>query len=220
MSEPESFLARWTRLKREAERREAEKAAPADAAHTPAQSAESTPTEPTIEGAVPTVDLSALPPIEEITATTDIRAYLAPGVPADLTRAALRRAWLADPTIRDFVGIAENQWDFNDPNGVPGFGPLENAGRLLAQLLGDEPAPATSSAAGVPQPETLPDALLPDIPSTRGEPAHAADEQPDPASRSETNMPASAPIAAPQQVDPAPPVRLATPRAHGGALPK
>ena len=36
-----------------------------------------------------------------ITAATDIRAFLAPGVPAELTRAALRRAWTADPAIRD-----------------------------------------------------------------------------------------------------------------------
>jgi hypothetical protein len=40
----------------------------------------------------------------------------------------LRRAWVSDPVIRDFIGIAENQWDFNDPNGIPGFGPLPSAG--------------------------------------------------------------------------------------------
>jgi hypothetical protein len=42
-----------------------------------------------------------------------------------LTRAALRRAWTSDPAIREFIGIAENQWDFNDPNGIPGFGQLD-----------------------------------------------------------------------------------------------
>jgi hypothetical protein len=59
------------------------------------------------------------------------------GVPADLTRAALRRAWASDPAIRDFIGIAENQWDFNDPNGIPGFGPLapmESGVDVLAQI--------------------------------------------------------------------------------------
>ena len=50
----------------------------------------------------------ALPATESITADTDIRAFLAPGIPAHLTRAALRRAWAADPAIRDFVGLAEN----------------------------------------------------------------------------------------------------------------
>ena len=58
--------------------------------------------------------------------------------PADLTRAALRRAWSADPTIRDFIGLSENSWDFNAPGGVPGFGSLkaEDARRLLARVMG------------------------------------------------------------------------------------
>jgi hypothetical protein len=89
--------------------------------------------------AEPAFDISKLPSIESITATTDIRAFLAPGVPPDLARAALRRAWVADPAIRDFVGIAENQWDFNDPNAIPGFGslgPLDDVGRLVAQVFG------------------------------------------------------------------------------------
>jgi TorA maturation chaperone TorD len=31
---------------------------------------------------------------------------------------------VTDPAIRDFIGIAESQWDFNDPTAMPGFGPL------------------------------------------------------------------------------------------------
>ena len=56
-----------------------------------------------------------------------------------MTRAALRQAWSSDPAIRDFIGIAENQWDFNDPNAMPGFGPLlegDHLPELLAQALG------------------------------------------------------------------------------------
>jgi uncharacterized protein DUF3306 len=75
--------------------------------------------------AEPELDLSLLPPIESITSATDITAFLRKGVPQELTRAALRRAWTADPAIRDFVGLAENAWDFNDPNAMPGFGPLD-----------------------------------------------------------------------------------------------
>src|SRR6266849_1480296 len=89
-------------------------------------------------------DLASLPPIESITAGTDISAFLAPGVPAELSRAALRRAWVADPAIRDFVGLAENAWDFTAPGGVPGFGPLraiDDVRRLAAQLMGN-PSPA------------------------------------------------------------------------------
>jgi hypothetical protein len=49
--------------------------------------------------------------------------------------AALRRAWSADPAIRDFIGLSENSWDFNAPDGVPGFGsPItDDTGRLLAE---------------------------------------------------------------------------------------
>ena len=71
-------------------------------------------------------DPATLPPIESITALSDATAFLRAGVPADLTRAALRRVWTVDPAIRDFVGLAENAWDFTDPNAMPGFGPLED----------------------------------------------------------------------------------------------
>ena len=46
-------------------------------------------------------------------------------MPAELTTAALRRARTIDPAIRDFIEIAENQWDFTDPTRIPGFEPLE-----------------------------------------------------------------------------------------------
>jgi hypothetical protein len=71
-------------------------------------------------------------------------------VPAELTCAALRRAWAADPKIRDFVGLAENAWDFNAAGAMPGFGPLEMTEELrrrIAQLLGDQTA---AKDAGVP----------------------------------------------------------------------
>jgi hypothetical protein len=72
----------------------------------------------------PPFDPASLPPLQSITAGTDIRLFLGSNVPVELTKAALRRTWVTDPAIRDFVGIAENQWDFNDPTAMPGFGPL------------------------------------------------------------------------------------------------
>src|SRR5467141_3761370 len=69
-------------------------------------------------------DPASLPPLQSITAGTDIRSFLGSSVPVELTKAALRRAWVTDPAIRDFIGIAESQWDFNDPTAMPGFGPL------------------------------------------------------------------------------------------------
>ncbi|WP_377831072.1 DUF3306 domain-containing protein (plasmid) [Bradyrhizobium lupini] len=111
-------------------------------------------------------DLDSLPSIESITAHTDIAAFLNTGVPAELTRAALRRAWATDPAIRDFIGIAENQWDFNDPNGIPGFGPLDATDKideLVAQVsrgleqvndvLADVPALVDPVRQGLPNSE-------------------------------------------------------------------
>jgi hypothetical protein len=34
------------------------------------------------------------------------------------------RALWTDPAIRDFVGMAENGWDFNRPDTIPGFSSL------------------------------------------------------------------------------------------------
>jgi hypothetical protein len=84
-------------------------------------------------------DAAGLSPIESIGAGSDIRAFLAPGVPQDLMLAALRRAWSTDPVIRDFIGLSENSWDFNASDGIPGFGPLitDDAGRLAAEAAGN-----------------------------------------------------------------------------------
>ena len=69
-------------------------------------------------------DASRLPTILSIGPGSEIRAFLAPGAPEDLTRVALRRSWSTDPAIRDFIGLSDNSWDFNAPEGVPGFGSL------------------------------------------------------------------------------------------------
>jgi hypothetical protein len=161
MSERESFLARWSR------RKHAAAAEPAELGAVPI------PSEKQIEGQETTevaaaglhkddvasprrstdatatfLDPASLPPIESIAADTDIRAFLAPGVPPELARTALRRAWAADPKIRDFVGLADYDWDFNTPGSVAGFGPLEMTEELreiAARVMGPPPL---GSAAG------------------------------------------------------------------------
>jgi Protein of unknown function (DUF3306) len=132
VTDRDSFILRWARLKREQDMaRELEGGAAsveATTARAPGDAAAAAP-----------FDLASLPSIESIVADTNIGAFLQSGVPAELTRAALRRAWESDPAIRDFIGIAENQWDFNDPDAIPGFGPLhasDNAPALLAQVSG------------------------------------------------------------------------------------
>ncbi|MFY9958049.1 MAG: DUF3306 domain-containing protein [Bradyrhizobium sp.] len=95
----EVFLARWSRRKREAK---------AVANVPPPTEPAGTPNPPPLAAAEnppdAEVDLSSLPPIDSIDAATDITAFLRKGIPQELGRAALRRAWAADPAIRDFVG--------------------------------------------------------------------------------------------------------------------
>src|SRR5262249_27722455 len=144
MSEPENFIARWSRRKREAaEDAEATKSSPApdaaaESAHPIQDQREGSEAPQTRSGASEppefAPDPTKLPPIETITAETDIRAFLAPGVPPELTRAALRRAWAADPKIRDFIGLSENSWDFNAPGAMTGFGSLEMTNELRQQI--------------------------------------------------------------------------------------
>jgi hypothetical protein len=126
----EQFLTRWSRRKHEAKVGHDEPA-PEEAieALRPASS------DATAEPVPSETELSNLPPIESIDAATDITAFLRKGIPQELSRAALRRAWSADPAIRDFVGLAENAWDFNDPNAMAGFGTLDHSAEQVDALV-------------------------------------------------------------------------------------
>jgi hypothetical protein len=218
----EEFLARWSRRKRGArsDNPAPEPAGPIEA-HDPAPppgNAEDAPE--------PAVDLSSLPPIESIDAATDITAFLREGIPQELSRAALRRAWTADPAIRDFVGLAENAWDFNDPNAMPGFGPLDcseaELGELVDRIVGGVrrvveslPNPLTESrdegpladTGGGAAPKSRSAAALADVRSTDGatveeSPQSLAAPQPEAAQGTDSDQ------------------ILVRRRTHGGALPR
>ena len=140
MSEPDNFLSRWSRRKAAGAEKYVEPSVSLDVetdVDASVEQKESGTAVPVTQKLTPPseFDPATLPSIESIVAGTDVSAFLKAGVPADLTRAALRRAWAADPNIRDFIGLSENSWDFTAPGGVPGFGPLsaEEAGRLMAQ---------------------------------------------------------------------------------------
>jgi hypothetical protein len=158
MSDPNDFLSRWSRRKRAVAEADAPKPPHRDAdATAPEGDARPEPTAPPPSEAPPAFDPASLPPIESITAATDIRDFLKPGVPAELARAALRRAWSADPAIRDFVGLSENSWDFNAPGAMGGFGPLEmtdDLRRMVEKLFTpslEASAPATAKARQLPE---------------------------------------------------------------------
>src|SRR6266478_1179242 len=153
MSETENFFTRWSRRKRkaaedvEATRSSGAVDAASEGAH-PNEDQREGGDAPRARGGASdrpesAPDLTKLPPIETITAESDIRAFLAPGVPPELTRAALRRAWAADLKIRDFVGLADYDWDFNAPGSMAGFGSLESTDALrrqVADLIGRDAA--------------------------------------------------------------------------------
>jgi hypothetical protein len=252
-----SFLERWSRRKIEAERQSADAAgeenatqapddkggdkAPASAtqetanvAQPPSAASDKTSTAPDLK---PKFDVASLPSLDSITAATDVRAFLSPGVPVELTRAALRRAWTADPAIRDFKGLAEYDWDFTDPNAMAGFGDLPadfDVRKVLAQFF-SEPNKAAEPQAAEPEPTVASSVQQPDpsaeiVAATDPEPVEADTEVGAKASGSDTAAPAEAEaedlvhrnsnvashnsIPAPEEVE------TKTRRTHGRALPQ
>jgi hypothetical protein len=143
MNEDRNFLSRWSRKKREAEELPQATAPAAKDAKPKESAAVATPADGTkatrTEADEPKFDLASLPSIESIGADTDIRQFLRAGVPAELTRAALRRAWASDPAIRDYIGLSENSWNFNEPGAMYGFDnsdPGVDVRRLAEEMFG------------------------------------------------------------------------------------
>jgi hypothetical protein len=245
----ETFLSRWARLKQETAKTPVEPhgTAPHDSAPGSA-SEDKDPSQtppPAASQSEPAAafDPASLPSLETIDAQSDISAFLARGVPAELTRAALRRVWAADPAIRDFVGLSENAWDFTAPDGVPGFGPLratDDVGALLARMrepVSAVPTPDSESAVAAVGGEATrskalreaetdgsrraggnrPQEVAHEVVKTGGE----AEESPPitPAKHSEEAYNKNKDVAAQNLSNPSELPRAARKRAHGGALP-
>ncbi len=179
MSEPENFLSRWSRRKAAGEPPEpAAEAAPAKPGEPAVKPASPAAAPATPAPAEPAFDPASLPSLDSIGAQTDISAFLKPGVPSGLRNAALRRAWSADPAIRDFKGLQENDWNFNDPNGIPGFGelsPTTDVKKMLAELFGETPR-AQQADAEISAPPEQPTPASNELSATS---EHAALEPPD-----------------------------------------
>jgi hypothetical protein len=217
MTVPESFVSRWVRRKHRAV---SERGNPAKTKDTQPGSVASSDlgrsrSSEAVDGPC---DLADLPPIESIVANTDIRAFLQSRVPAELTRAALRQAWASDPVIRDFIGIAENQWDFNDPGSIPGFGALheaDNVPALLQQAIGSleklaEAPPEMPAVVDQVQRDAIGDATADlDLPDIRSDPVRGGAE------RTATTVDHAVVDHPVEEIDCSPEVR-----SHGGALPR
>jgi hypothetical protein len=144
------------------------------------------------------IDPATLPPLESLGPDSDYTAFLRKGVPEALKLAALRKAWMSDPFIRDFRSPAiEYGWDFTTPD--YSLRATDDVEKLLDRILPrGEPAVAPAS-----------------------EPPQAT-----PAGRQTEPSPPPAP--APPRVEAKPPAPQPAPaeagerplrRKHGGALP-
>jgi hypothetical protein len=214
------FLSRWSRRKRGEEVPEPEPVPPVEVP----PEAEAAP-EPVAEAAPPEpeFDLASLPPIETLDASSDFSVFLKPGVPQALRNAALRKAWLTDPLIRDYMSPLDYAWDFNTPGGLPyGFSNVlaetgEALRKLVNQAIGEMEPEEEKAPEGVALAEAAPegDSARVEEQALVAAPSHPDDSQdmppPDPIRLSEAPMPA--PPAALEAPD------LAPRRRHGGALP-
>jgi hypothetical protein len=218
------FLARWSQRKQEAKQPEPSQAR--SAAETVESSSLPTPQD---EDVTPEFDLSTLPKLEELTASTDMSAFLRKGVPEHLRNAALQKSWALDPAIRNYVNPAlEYAYDWNTPGGVPGGGELGagvDVARLVSQIMG-EPAAETKSSGASSKDEA---AGSPEEPSERNLPTEPQEHLPVEAVRrsgepaAETEAVSKADVGEPASIGETQPAGTAAPqqpvRRHGTAKP-
>ncbi|TCR61437.1 DUF3306 domain-containing protein [Bosea sp. BK604] len=133
----EGFLARWSRRKREIVESGTEPVTPLpEAAALPTARAEQA-------DAAPEPDMVEPPSLDLIDKDFDLAHWLKQNVPESWKLAALRRAWLADPTIRNFENPARDYaLDWNTPGGAPGYGPLtesDDVEAMVRAIFGEKP---------------------------------------------------------------------------------
>lgn len=212
------FLTRWAQRKQTAQR------APQSGAETKKAADDAPPPDGRADAEAadgePEFDPATLPNVEDLTAESDITAFLSKGVPEELKRLALRRVWALDPQIRDFVEVAENQYDWNAVNGVPGFGALPEGTdiqALLAQATGQiqQIVAAAETATPAIRSPTEPPLALSQLPEDKADIATGRSDvlTTNPAEASADQGTETSPK---QGYEPA--VRSAR-RRHGGALP-
>jgi hypothetical protein len=151
-----------------------------------------------------------------IDADTDITPWLARKVSDEWKNAALRQVWATTPGIRDFVGLQDYDWDFNNPNSIPGFADSvepDVVKQVLASVFGTPKAEAEQEPAMAAEE----DELHPTAPAA--EPAGSIEAPPsDPVRLAEVPVPDPAgEVAAIAEAPAGPPPRVA--RRGGGALP-
>jgi hypothetical protein len=123
-----------------------------------------------------TVTIPASPPAEAPPVETpppadsidlnEIAHWLKRNVPDGWKSAALRRLWLADPVIRDFVEMADYAWDWNTPGGAPFYGKLlatDDVANLLLCAIGTAPQPEPEPEQPPAEPSPPPPQVAPPV---------------------------------------------------------
>ena len=173
-----------------------------------------------------------LPRIEDLTAESDLSAFLRKGVPMALKSAAMRKMWSLDPGIRDYVGPSEYAWDFNQPGSMAGFGPLDAKETVVGFLSKTIRAIETGAEETAAIPEPSPAQPPADTPSEQpgstssdnvadADAAAASEAAEPPASRSTAARPGATEVADGGQAARSPRQTEVSPRPrHGGAMPR
>jgi Protein of unknown function (DUF3306) len=107
LDDDSGFLGRWARRKQTAQR-ELTSVAPAVDKETSKLTAESDESLP-------------LPSLDDILPGQDVSAFFQKHVPEALRAAALRKVWMTDPDIKDFIEMADYQLDYANPDSIPGW---------------------------------------------------------------------------------------------------
>lgn len=152
MAERETFLGRWSRQKSAARENE----------DPPIESGTQ---EPPVAEPEQTVDLSALPDVDDLHAGSDFAAFMQPGVPDALRTRALRKLWTLDPAFSHLDGLVEYGEDFAAAYRTERVvRTVWQVGKGMTDLTADDPREAeaegeieTTEADGPSDSETPPD---------------------------------------------------------------
>ena|SRR5688572_13403701 len=99
------------------------------------------------------IDPATLPPLESLGCESDYTVFMRKGVPEAIRTAALRKAWMSDPFIRDFRGPAEYALDYTTSEFD--LRPTDDVAKMLDRIFPPkalEPEPAAQAPAE-PAPE-------------------------------------------------------------------
>jgi Protein of unknown function (DUF3306) len=170
-----------------------------------------------------------LPSLDDIIPGSDVAAFFQKHVPDELRTAALRKLWITDPEIKGFIEMADYQWDFNNPDSIPGWSStLEgyDIKSMVENVFGRPAQPATLSPQVTENDddsaETPAGAAL-DAPSPAGSSLRRLGENAD---KSDTSIPVDVPLpeqliqnGAVQKTQTESDVYEVARKRHGGALP-